>query len=240
MNDVLYPGGFKDNLFPTYDRAGAELDTTLALKLYKCPGDDGPPRGAHCPDWVNHPERSSYNHFGNSYAANLFMIWAPGGTLGPEFTENEMGSNSPYMRPTSRIPTPSRTLYYEENIGRWAWACWRDPCDFIPGIDPGPTKTVRGWHDRDWTFNRAFVDAHAESHKVYVEGTEDLNGYARHYRSEQLFEDPDRQQGWHCVIVRGDGWQKDTLPAELITTGLLFPGPGRASYEDCVETEPLP
>ncbi|UCC30608.1 MAG: prepilin-type N-terminal cleavage/methylation domain-containing protein [Phycisphaerales bacterium] len=243
MNDILYPGGFKDNTRPIFDRFGATLDTQLELDLFRCPADDGPPRGAHCPDWVKHSERSSYDHFGNSYAANLFMIWAMGGRLGPEFEVSEMGSNSPYLRPTSRIPTPSRTLYYEENIGRWAWACRRERCDgslngldISPGVDPGPTKTLRGWHGRDWTYNRAFVDAHAEPQKIYIEGTEDEEGYALHYRVETVFPDsPGRQTMAACVIIRGDGWQKDTLPAEFLRTGLLRPGGGRASYEDCVE-----
>lgn len=80
MNDILYPGGFKDNLYPTFDRTGAELDTQLDLELFKCPADDGPPRGdangrgPHCPDWINNSDRSSYDHFGSSYAANVFMV----------------------------------------------------------------------------------------------------------------------------------------------------------------------
>ena len=73
MNDVLYPRGFKDNTVPNFDRIGAGRDTTLDLDLYKCPADDGPPRGGHCQDWIEHSERSSFDHFGNSYAANLFM-----------------------------------------------------------------------------------------------------------------------------------------------------------------------
>jgi prepilin-type N-terminal cleavage/methylation domain-containing protein len=181
MNEILYKGGFKDNNKPQFSRAGATDDTKLELDLFKCPGDDGPPRAAHCPDWVEHSERSSYDHFGNSYAANVFMISSSGG--------GEMYSNSPYLRPTTRVPTPARTLYYEENIGRWAWSCKREltECAFVgPGVDPGPTKALRGWHGRDWTFNRAFVDAHAEQQKVLIEGTEDNQGFALHYRNEEL------------------------------------------------------
>ena len=87
MNAILYPGGFQDNLNPHYKREGALQDTTLNLALFKCPGDDGPPRGAHCPDWLAHSDRSSYDHFGNSYAANLFMSGSGGG--------GEMVTNSP-------------------------------------------------------------------------------------------------------------------------------------------------
>ena len=251
MNDILYAGGFTDaRAGGDFNHIRAELDTELDLELFRCPGDDGPPRGAHCPDWVKHDNRSSYDHFGNSYAANLFMIWAPGGSLGSQFQNGEMGSNSPYMRPTSRVPSPSRTLYYEENIGRWAWACKKERCSgsgtgginpgiTLPGVDPGPTKTIRGWHGKDWTFNRAFVDSHAEQQKILVEDTKDENGYSLHYRLEVVYpEDPPLQQASSCVIIRGDGWQKDTLPAEFVKTNLLFGLTGRASYEDCVVGDP--
>jgi len=226
MNDILYKGGFKDN---TAVRPLWKNDTNLDLPLFRCPGDNGPPRGAHCPDWVANSERSSYDHFGNSYAANKFMIANANGGW--------MQSNSPYMRPVSRVPTPARTLYYEENIGRWAWACRRElpECTSelgLDGVDPGPTKAVRGWHGRDWTFNRAFVDAHAETQRIYLEGTEDTNGYALHYRNEQVYppDDP-RNERYKCIIVRGEGWQKDTLPADLIPTELWHDGDRRPSYE---------
>jgi hypothetical protein len=39
---------------------------------------------------------------------------------------------------------------------------------------------------------------------------------------------------YRCIIVRGPGWQKDTLPAELMCTGLTWTGRGRPSYENCV------
>ncbi|UCC32177.1 MAG: prepilin-type N-terminal cleavage/methylation domain-containing protein, partial [Phycisphaerales bacterium] len=74
MNEILYPGGFKDNAQPVFDRFGATLDTKLELDLFQCPADNGPPRGAHCPDWIKYSERSSFDHFGNSYCANVFMI----------------------------------------------------------------------------------------------------------------------------------------------------------------------
>lgn len=244
MNNILYKGGFKDNDNP-FNRVGAVEDTKLELDLYRCPADDGPPRAAHCPDWVAHNERSSFDHFGTSYAANVFMNGSVGGPT-------EMRSNSPYLRPITRVPNPARTLYYEENVGRWAWACRKEVCE-IPGtavgIDPGPTKAVRGWHGPDWTYNRAFVDGHAERQRIYVEGTEDKDGYAQHYRMEQLESYPLwpgclEPTGSHelyfdpthfCLMVRGPGWQKDTFPAELICTGVKFTGgQGRPSYENCV------
>lgn len=231
MNDILYPGGFKDNNRPDYDRTAGEADTHLDLDLFQCPGDDGPPRGAHCPDWVENRERSSYDHFGTSFAANVFMTSYVGG--GP------MWSNSPFLRPISRVPVPARTLYYEENIGRWAWGTLREKDECIAvvgnGVDPGTTKVVRGWHGQDWTFNRAFVDGHAETQRILLEGTEDADGYYLHYRTEVVFEDATEQEIMRCIIVRGTGWSKDTLPAPLIVTGLQWGGGGRPSYEGCVE-----
>lgn len=231
MNDILYPSGFKDFRYPDWDPLGALADTKLELDLYKCPADDGPPRGAHCMDWINHPDRSSYDHFGNSYSANVFMTSYVGGGV--------VRSNSPYMRPTSRVPTPARTLYYEENIGRWAWAARKENCDFIqPGVDPGPTKAIAGWHGQDWTYNRAFVDGHASTQKVLIEGTEDTDGYYLHYRTEIIYgdslEEIRKQEQERCIIVRGNGWQKDTLPQEPILTGLFWGGGGgRPSDEGC-------
>lgn len=250
INDLLYPGGFPDfggmrpgpdGLdFVRVDEDGARRDMTLELDLYKCPADKGPPRGAHCQDWLDAPERSSYDHFGTSYAANIFMI-ANGGGGQP------IRTNSPYLRPVSRVPTPARTIYYEENIGRWAWTCKRERCNPrpfggnpIPGVDPGPTKTLTGWHGKDWEFNRAFVDGHAEFQKVLVEGTADANGFSYHYTPEML--SGYSQQAYeasYCIIVRGKGWAKDTLPSPTIDTGLKSIG-GRPSDEKCVTEQRTP
>lgn len=229
LNHILYKHGFRDN---TGTRPYWGHDTQLELDAYRCPADDGPPLAAHCPDWVEHPQRTSYDHFGISYAANTFMIataW-----------DGNMHSNSPYLRPAGRVPNPARTIAYEENIGRWAWACKRElprcVSDIgLEGVDPGPTKALRGWHGKNWTFNRAFVDTHAESQKVYVEGSEDQNGYAMHYRNERIYPEGDGLGNYGCIIVRGDGWQKDTLPAPLIPTNVWHNGYGRPSYEGCVD-----
>lgn len=237
LNAILYPGGVKDNLNPEYDRTGAEADTKLSLDLFRCPADDGPPRGGHCVEWVEHPDRSSYDHFGNSYAANVFMISAGA---------SEMHSNSPYLRPTSRVPNPSRTLLFEENIGRWAWAAKDDvDCAWV-GIDPGPTKAIRGWHGEDWTYNRAFVDTHVVTQAVIFREDVDPDGYYRHYRAEVLSDYPPRFHDgspgdysfYACVTIRGPSWQKDTLPSAPIRSGLIHDGNGRPSYEDCVAPPP--
>ncbi len=249
LNTIFYPHGFRDNL-DRYTQAGAILDTELRLDAYRCPADDGPPLGGHCYHWVENPTRSSYDHFGTSYAANTFMVGTGSGAI---------MSNSPYLRALSGVSNPARTLSYEENIGRWAWACRREinDCTWIgSGVDPGPTKALRGWHGKDWTYNRAFVDAHAETQTIYNEGSEDADGYATHYRNEELDSysiwpdcstcdvgstdcegSPRSFDQYRCVIVRGDGWQKDTMPAPLTCTGQPVPSWGRPSYEYCVESE---
>ena len=85
------------------------------------------------------------------------------------------------------------------------------------------------------SIKQAFVDSHAEVQRMYHEGTEDPEGYAFHYRMERAFEDELENSWAACVLIRGDGWQKDTMPSPLILTGLTKTYPGRPSYEDCVE-----
>ena len=85
------------------------------------------------------------------------------------------------------------------------------------------------------SFNRVFTDAHGAFQKIWIEGTEDEDGYALHYRNEVVYpDDPGLQNAYRCIIVRGPGWTKDTLPAGLIETGLNWGGSGRPSYENCV------
>lgn len=235
LNDILYAGGFpdhsKDGSSGKFNTDGAIADTKLDLDLFKCPADNGPPRGAHCIDWVRNSERSSYDHFGTSFATNQFFTsWVGGGPI---------WSNSPYLRPLSRVPSPSRTLYFEENIGRMAWQSKREKedCNAVlgtDGIDPGPTKSIRGWHGKDWTYDRAFVDGHAAQQRIIIQGTEDRNGYFEHYRTELVYPDDQIEQDRSvCIIVRGPGWQKDTLPAPGIPTWLTWSGGGRVSAAGC-------
>lgn len=226
LNETLYKDGFKDNKNPRRNPPGARSDAQLALDLFKCPADEGPPRAGHCQDWLDHPDRSSFDHFGNSYTANMFMTASNQGGY--------MWSNSPYMRPLTRVTTPSRTLLFEENVGRWAYAARSEWCDFLTGIDLGPTKTIDSWHGKTWTYNRSFVDAHAETQRIYVEGTIDSSGYAEHYRSEWVMPTAEQQTQFRCIIIRGDGWQKDTLPSPRVATPLWHDGAGRPSYEGCV------
>jgi hypothetical protein len=58
----------------------------------------------------------------------------------------------------------------------------------------------------------------------------------RGYRNELVYQyDPSQQNQYQCIIMRGEGWQRDTLPAPLVATNLWHSGGGRPSYEDCFE-----
>jgi len=232
LNAILYPNGLKDAWSrEQFNRDWATRDTILPLDSYRCPADDGPPGGAHCNDWVEHPGKSSFDYFGNSYAANNMVSSVDSSQ------HTEIRSISPLFRAVSRVPNPARTVAFEENIGHFAWAAkWEiEGCEWIgEGLDPGPTKAIRGWHGKNWTFNTAFIDGHGGVVQTYIEGTERSDGYAEHYRREQVFDDPLYQQAYKCVIIRGPGWQKDTFPAPDIGTGILrWYFSGRTSFLGC-------
>ncbi|MBI1827096.1 MAG: hypothetical protein HY287_14460 [Planctomycetes bacterium] len=149
------------------------------------------------------------------------------------------------------MPNPARTINYEENIGRWAWATKRaySGCSGVgEGIEPGAGGVMHGWHGKDWNYTHAFVDGHAGSRQIYVDGSEDAGGYGYHFVGEILNESPASnccQPGTQCAptagnfnsvcyTVRGDGWQKDTLPATPVCTGYFSASGNRANNEGCV------
>lgn len=58
--------------------------------------------------------------------------------------------------------------------------------------------------------------------------------YFNHYRTELVSsDDSDRQERNKCIVVRGPGWQEDTLPAGQIATGLQWNQTGRVSSAGC-------
>ncbi len=219
LNNLLFKGGFPDYLEnPGPDQINWESDTKIELGIYRCPSDRGY-QGIHYTAWKN-SRLSSYDHFGTSYSASIFWIGAVGGA------GCVMRSNSPFLRPLSRVPNPANTLLYEENVGRFAWMRDPDVCPIADGI-PG---RVKGWHKRLWTFDVAFADGHA--------GTIIMNGY----NSPRLASYPasacadptnieDCHRSYQCVIVRGSNWQKDTLPSPDVRTGFQCPDTGRPSQE---------
>ena len=216
LNSILYPQEFPDwggirpgnplQYVPIH-QYGVLQDTQLQLAQNRCPSDTGF-TGIHCADFAAQ-ELSSYDHFGTSYSANVFMTASGAGPA---------SSNSPYLHRMSDILSPSTTIAYQENNGRFAWAAAPDPCPLFPieGI-PG---TVRGWHGRDWTFNAAFIDGHADT--IYMRG----------YKNP----DPGRVDPVlnSCIIVRGEGWQIDTLPLPAVASQYIFDGTGRPTFENCI------
>ena len=110
LNAVLYRSGVPRP--PSGADADEHPDTKLNLDLYLCPSDRGF-RGNHYREW-GQSNLSSYDFFGTSYAANVF--WT-----GPTVPTCTMGSNSPYLRSLSRVPAPTETILYVENVGRYCW-----------------------------------------------------------------------------------------------------------------------
>jgi len=213
LNAILYKAAFTDaRADGRLSRVQAQIDTELVLSTNRCPADTGY-AGIHFPNFRD-LGLSSYDHFGTSYTANMFMIANQGG--------GEMRSNSPYLHRFSEIRAPGRTLAYYENNGRFAWSAAPMPPD-CSWIGPGISGTVRGWHGKDWTFNAAFMDGHVE--RIVRRG----------FQNELVMEDPEAQAAFRCIIVRGQGWQKDTLPLISVATGLAWGGAGRPSWEGGIE-----
>jgi hypothetical protein len=216
LNKVLFQEPFPDYK-ELNNQAGMLEDTELDLPTFRCPSDIGY-TGVHFPAFRDEGF-TSYDHYGTSYTANMFMTSGGGGS--------EKFSNSPYLHTLSQIRDPATTLSYYENNGRFAWSAG----DMNPScvwIGPGFPGTVRGWHGADWVYNAAFIDGHVDS--IYMRGFNNPDigvyldsGFGGSYANNR------------CIIVRGDGWQKDTLPAARIGSGLQGPGGGRPSWEGGIE-----
>ena len=206
LNPFLYKQGFVDYK----DNPGVpgsknwKADQRLDLGTYRCPGDKGYVGGLHYGTFQD-SGLTSYDHYGNSYAANVQWIYLVGSS--PCY----LWSNSPYLRPVSRIPNPANTLYYEENCGRFAFKADPQPeaCDYEPVYD-----IVHGWHGRDWNFNAAFADGHAKT--IRIKGVAVPPPHLASYPNCP----PWCYQTWDCVIIRGEGWQIDTLPGPHVETRL--------------------
>ena len=213
LNRILYGDVFPDYTDdPGDDFANWKSDAALALDVYRCPSDSGY-TGIHSPAFRD-DRLTSYDHFGTSYGANVFMVAAGGGGI--------MSSNSPYLHRMSELLSPATTLAFQENNGRFAWTAAPElpACSWV---GPGIAGTARGWHGKDWTFNAAFVDGHADA--IYMRG----------YENTYVMTDNALQQRYTCIIVRGENWQKDTLPVAPVETLLWHSGDGRPSYEGGIE-----
>jgi len=203
-------------------------DTTLEMDIYKCPSDKGY-QGLHYREWQL-SELSSYDHFGTSYAANIFWTGPSGGTC-------FMSSNSPYLRPLSRVPNPANTLLYWENVGRYSWN-HNDPCsskyctpgtciddNLLPLNEPYPEG--RGgptWHTRGWNFSSAFTDGHGAV--IIMKSYTKVNPYPSNLTGGCA--NPGQCT---CIMIRGTDWQLDTLPAATVPSTIPCPQSGRPSQD---------
>jgi prepilin-type processing-associated H-X9-DG protein len=202
LNKILYGDVFPDySLNPGPGFANWKIDERLDLSVYRCPSDSGY-TGLH---WSSFKESklTSYDHYGTSYAANILWIFrgSDSNCNGPCCQ-----SNSPYLHALSDIVNPVQTIYYLENCGRYAF--WAD-LPGQPSCGGSFETTVNGWHGQPWLFNAAFVDGHVEPIRLRGFGSPRLGHY------------PDgNYNNWHCVIVRGDEWQLDTLPLDPTDTSI--------------------
>jgi len=143
-------------------------------------------------------------------------------------------SNSAFLKPISRIPNPANTVYFIENAGRFAWRKnygANDCTSFGGSLGNDVDSIVKGWHGRPWMFQVSFVDGHANTVKMegHQQPTPHLSGYP-----SCTADDPQQcYSNWHCVILRGPGWQIDTLPAPPVQT--VFPCGGSGGLVDEIQ-----
>lgn len=199
LNRVIYKSlTEKDRLF--LDQNDIQRDKQLNLKLFKCPSDIGY-TGLHLSHFKQ-SRRKSYDYFGTSYASNLQMIC--------EGSNGARSSNTPFMRPLDRIPSPSRTIHYLEDNARWGWAWGYGPWGY------GTNFTIGGWHKRDFYCTMAFTDGHA-AYLDYKGSGKERKVYSKN-DVEYVAGLPGGMDRWWQVIIRGKGWALDTLPSPAIPT----------------------
>lgn len=218
LNSVIYKGGFNDySDDPGPNNQNWLNDTTLDVGIFRCPSDKGYV-GHHFSAWRD-SGLTSYDHYGNSYTASTAWIGTPG-------ADCKLKSNSSFLKPISRVPNPANTIYFMENCGRFAYRknYGEDDCSFLSG---GPLGTdvesvIKGWHGKPWQFVASFVDGHASV--VNIEGHTHPQPQLSSYPARGAVDGD--YQGYHCVIIRGQGWQKDTLPAPPVQTNIECGGSG--------------
>ena len=212
LNSIIYKGGFTDyQQSPGAENANWKNDAELKLDIFKCPSDKGY-TGYHYESFKN-SRLSHFEHYGNSYTANI--LWTQ---LVPNPPDCKLRSNSAFLKPMSRIPSPANTVYVLEGAGRFAWRSNYGVGDQCGG--GGATTEDRpvagGWHKRDWVFNVAYVDGHAATITMdgHIKPQPNLGNYPDP-SSDGLERDYER---YRCVTIRGKDWQLDTLPAPPVRT----------------------
>jgi len=210
LNNVLYKGGITQ---PVLGNTDWTADCNLNLDLYRCPGDRGF-SGMHHSGWKT-SRLSSYDHYGNSYVSNPLFVGVPG-------ANQPLQSNSMYRRPVSRVPNPSNTVLYWENAARFAFFANNDIAkggDYVQSGSqaagcywpyPEGNFRARGHHGQDFHFNVSFADGHSTWIKIKGNGITVLGDHNM----------PPACPGGRCscIVIRGIGWQLDTLPADLVPT----------------------
>lgn len=207
LNRIIY-----GDVFPNYQNIPGPnhrnwiRDYQLELDVFRCPSDRGY-TGHHFRAWEN-SRLSSYDHYGNSYSANALWASVLGGNCA-------VVSLSPFLRPASRVPNPATTLLFLENCGRYGYHFnYGGPNDggcvsFSGGLRTSLRTVIKGWHLRPWMFQVAYHDGHA--------GIAKMQGHQQPERNLGRYPMWDGQATdhafWRCVIIRGPGWQLDTLPA---------------------------
>lgn len=223
LNSLVCKSGFVDFVNDPGPGQGHWLsDFQLELPLFRCPNDRGY-TGHHYQSWKQ-SGLTSYDHFGNSYAANAFWAGSPRSMLSG--APRPIVTMSPFLSPVSRVGNPAKTIYFVENAGRFGWHVNYWWAGSLPESAAGPyplvkvpfANTIRGWHGRLFHFTASFVDGHAAT--VAMRGHQDPAPRLSRYpgRPWLQFEsgfpnDEVAYQYWRPGIIRSPDWQIDMLPS---------------------------
>ncbi|MCK4658622.1 MAG: prepilin-type N-terminal cleavage/methylation domain-containing protein [Phycisphaerae bacterium] len=233
LNLSLYKGGFKD-FNPPYGGvpdpgpgfANYKADQELDLPIYRCPSDTGYAGGGFLYESTGKHDRNerafrdemmtAYDHYGTSFVANTFWI-----VDGITEIANRVRSQSVYLMPLSRIPSPAASIAYQEVPSRYAWL-WGDwsaegQCDYSDRVE-GNEVEIPGWHRNPFNFDVAFADGHAAMITMKGCYRPAPNLGEGNYPTEGSGSSTTLYDYNRCVTIRGPGWQLDTLPAPAVLT----------------------
>ncbi len=233
LNAMLYKGGFKDynpvsgmGSNPGPANENYLSDTELDLPLFRCPSDSGYAGGGFMYTARSRADRNekayqeegmtAYDHYGTSFMANVF--WISGGLAGAQ-----LSSQSVYLTPLSRVPSPSASIAYQEAPSRFAhfWGDWSGSgCEWAnyQARVAGNFVEIPGWHRRPFSFDVTFADGHASTIEMKGIIKPPPNLGLANYPTGGCNDTVPLNECWRCVTMRGPGWQLDTLPAPPVLT----------------------
>ena len=223
LNRIIYKRGFPD--FGVADEASEEAaiaQARLDLDVFRCPGDIGF-TSCHSYGWRD-SGLTSYDHYGNSYAANSFKVASLQMVAGqPQMSPvYEVG---PFLQPVSRIVNPTRTYLYVENVGAFAWRRAGATSSiygiYITSTISFPFPSIESllapqgsWHGQPQVFNTAFADGHVRRTAIDDRQVPDPRSFDNgRYPQEGLFGFRP-EIAYAPLLFRGDDWQVDNLPGE--------------------------